>query len=309
MVECWVGWPSASLGSKDDKIKSPSSPKQGLPYLERQRDPGHRALFDNMGGDGTAKAKKKQKKAKSKSRIRSDDGSDLGGVGSDGIGSGDLGGDGRRAESSTAKVKKKKKKKKRRCDNEDEGDGGDFVNEGLVKRRKKKRRGGEESANDIDSGGLAKSSPASYFPFEYEHIVAPMVGASELAFRLLCRKYGASLAYTPMMSAKQFVKEASEADLDGQRRTVSNSDICDFQTIPEDRPLVCHFSANDPRDFASAAKLVENVCDAIDLNLGCPQRTAYLVRSRTRTFFHMSQTNPDFRAISDHICLATKTAS
>jgi Dihydrouridine synthase (Dus) len=99
--------------------------------------------------------------------------------------------------------------------------------------------------------------------FDYKYIVAPMVGASELPFRLLCRKYGAQLAYTPMMLADQFAK--SEA-----YRTQ------EFQTTPFDRPLVCHFAANSPADFAAAARLAEPHCDAIDLNLGCPQRTAYV---------------------------------
>lgn len=39
----------------------------------------------------------------------------------------------------------------------------------------------------------------------------------------------------------------------------------EFQTIKEDRPLVCHFSANDPHEFTEAAKLVEDRCDAVDL--------------------------------------------
>lgn len=90
-----------------------------------------------------------------------------------------------------------------------------------------------------------------------------MVGASELAFRLLCRKYGAQLCYTPMMVASQFASDPSYRQ-------------AEFQTIPQDRPLVCHFCANDPQDFAQAARIAEPFCDAIDLNLGCPQRTAYV---------------------------------
>ncbi len=83
-----------------------------------------------------------------------------------------------------------------------------------------------------------------------KYIVAPMVGASELAFRLLCRRYGASIAYTPMMNSEKFaVDEKYRAE--------------EFQTVPEDRPLVAHFSANDPQTLLAAAKHVERHCDAI----------------------------------------------
>lgn len=115
------------------------------------------------------------------------------------------------------------------------------------------------TATDTEANKNGKSK----FSFPIQHILAPMVGASELPFRLLCRKYGAQLCYTPMMSSAKFSSDHS------YRKD-------EFQTIPEDRPLVCHFSANDPEEFAKAAKLVEDKCDAIDLNLGCPQRTAYV---------------------------------
>eukprot|EP00934_Nitzschia_sp_Nitz4_P006794 Nitzschia sp. Nitz4//scaffold18_size181773//74720//76483//NITZ4_001916-RA/size181773-processed-gene-0.15-mRNA-1//1//CDS//3329540014//6784//frame0 len=95
------------------------------------------------------------------------------------------------------------------------------------------------------------------------YIMAPMVGASELPFRLLCRKYGAEMCYTPMMMASEFSRSPEYR-------------AKEFQTTPYDRPLCCHFAANDPEHFAKAAKLAEPYCDAIDLNLGCPQRTAYV---------------------------------
>lgn len=34
------------------------------------------------------------------------------------------------------------------------------------------------------------------------------------------------------------------------------------------------FCGNDPDTFVAAAKLAEEYCDAIDLNLGCPQMIA-----------------------------------
>lgn len=87
-------------------------------------------------------------------------------------------------------------------------------------------------------------------PESLRHIVAPMVGGSELAFRLLCRKYGATLAYTPMMSSERFAVDAEYRK-------------AEFQTTPEDRPLVAHFSANNPKMFLEAAKHVQDQCDAI----------------------------------------------
>lgn len=82
-----------------------------------------------------------------------------------------------------------------------------------------------------------------------------MVGASELAFRLLCRQYGTQLAYTPMMSAHSFAHDAKYRETE-------------FQTCAADRPLVCHFSANTAADLVAAARQAAPYCDAIDLNLG-----------------------------------------
>ena len=44
----------------------------------------------------------------------------------------------------------------------------------------------------------------------------------------------------------------------------------------EDRPLVVQFAANDPVDFAAACSLAAPHCDAVELNLGCPQREVCL---------------------------------
>ncbi|KAG6964069.1 hypothetical protein JG687_00006190 [Phytophthora cactorum] len=94
-----------------------------------------------------------------------------------------------------------------------------------------------------------------------KRIVAPMVDQSELAFRMLCRKFGADCCYTPMLHSRLFAESAE------YREKM-------FERHMQDRPLVVQFCGNDPKTVLAAAKMVEAHCDAVDLNLGCPQGIA-----------------------------------
>ncbi|KAI6860373.1 FMN-linked oxidoreductase [Hortaea werneckii] len=130
-----------------------------------------------------------------------------------------------------------------------------------------------------------------------KYIVAPMVDQSEFAWRLLTRSFlppdlrRSVLCYSPMFHAKLFAEshryrtqhfeplkpahgllpqspqpppfedvEAEKAYLDGHP--------------DNDRPLFVQFCANDPDHYLAAAKHVQPYCEAVDLNLGCPQGIA-----------------------------------
>ncbi|CAL1372110.1 unnamed protein product [Linum trigynum] len=92
-------------------------------------------------------------------------------------------------------------------------------------------------------------------------IVAPMVDNSELPFRMLCRKYGAEAAYTPMLHSRIFTENEKYRSQE-------------FTTCKEDRPLFVQFCANDPDTLLEAAGRVQPHCDYVDINFGCPQRIA-----------------------------------
>lgn len=94
-----------------------------------------------------------------------------------------------------------------------------------------------------------------------QRVVAPMVDHSDLAYRMMCRKYGAELVYTQMFSANCFIESAE------YRRS-------NFQTTPDDRPLIVQFCGHNPQTLLQAALYVQDQCDAVDLNIGCPQGIA-----------------------------------
>ncbi|KAL0265850.1 UNVERIFIED_CONTAM: hypothetical protein PYX00_011567 [Menopon gallinae] len=90
-----------------------------------------------------------------------------------------------------------------------------------------------------------------------------MVGHSEHAWRVLARKYGADICYTEMVHAEVFLRINAVAENNRW-----------FTTDKDDRPLVVQICGNKPELMLAAARKLERHCDAIDVNLGCPQNIA-----------------------------------
>ncbi|MCQ1535973.1 tRNA dihydrouridine synthase DusB [Methanosarcina sp. KYL-1] len=92
-------------------------------------------------------------------------------------------------------------------------------------------------------------------------LLAPMADVTNLAFRLLCRSYGADLTYTEMISADALINENRKAVLKGLASR-------------EDRPFGVQLVGSSPEKLREAALFVEEEFrpEVIDVNLGCPSK-------------------------------------
>ena len=97
----------------------------------------------------------------------------------------------------------------------------------------------------------------------YETILAPMAGVSDIAFRTVCREFGADLTFTEMVSAKG-LSYANE-------KTRHLLDLADGES-----KVGVQLFGHEPDTMASQAAWVENVMGDtlayIDINMGCPAR-------------------------------------
>lgn len=94
------------------------------------------------------------------------------------------------------------------------------------------------------------------------------------------------LAYTPMLHARMFTETAKFrdrhfqalrnglADKPRSSDTYAQSELYLDGNPSFDRPVFVQFCANNPSELLEAALYVAPFCDAIDLNLGCPQGIA-----------------------------------
>jgi len=97
-------------------------------------------------------------------------------------------------------------------------------------------------------------------------VLAPMSGVTNLPLRLLCKKYGATLVYSEMISSEAIVRENPKS-------------IALGLIAGQERPVGIQLMGSEPDLLQRSAHILEQIYrpDIIDLNFGCPAQD--IVRS------------------------------
>lgn len=96
------------------------------------------------------------------------------------------------------------------------------------------------------------------YTFSSPFVLAPLAGYTDLAFRLLCRDFGAGYCVSEMISCHGLVYR--------QQKTLQM-----LATVQEERPVAFQLFGADHAVMAEAAAIMaEYQPDMIDINMGCP---------------------------------------
>lgn len=91
-------------------------------------------------------------------------------------------------------------------------------------------------------------------------ILAPMVGITNLPYRVLCKKYGASLVMTDMVNANAVCKN-------------NKAGLKIAATCEEEKPVAIQIFGAKVELIAKSASILHDKAEIIDINFGCPIRT------------------------------------
>ncbi len=88
--------------------------------------------------------------------------------------------------------------------------------------------------------------------------LAPMEDVTDIAFRLMCKQFGADMVYTEFVSSDALIRHVNKT---AQKLTVAE----------EERPVAIQIYGRDPEAMAEAARMCEEARpDILDINFGCP---------------------------------------
>ena len=113
----------------------------------------------------------------------------------------------------------------------------------------------------MDRERAARGAPAiGPYTLPGRVVLAPMAGVTDRPFRILCRKFGAALAASEMLT--------SDARLWGTRKSRHRLDH-----TGEPEPRVVQLAGAEPAVLAEASRLaVDRGAQMIDINMGCPAK-------------------------------------
>ncbi|PRP80527.1 hypothetical protein PROFUN_11840 [Planoprotostelium fungivorum] len=117
------------------------------------------------------------------------------------------------------------------------------------------------------------SAPRRYIDdYSNKLILAPMVRANHLGFRLTCRDYGADIVYSEELIAQK-LKDTKRV-VNEEAGTVDfmyKNGYAVYRTCERDHPNVLQMGASNAVVALQAAQVVCGDVDGIDLNMGCPK--------------------------------------
>lgn len=87
--------------------------------------------------------------------------------------------------------------------------------------------------------------------------LAPMAGVTDLAYRKICKDFGAGMMYTEMVSSKAISY--------GSKKTMT---LCEIDEA--EHPIGVQIFGSDPLTMAKTAEQLSETADIIDINMGCP---------------------------------------
>ena len=108
--------------------------------------------------------------------------------------------------------------------------------------------------------GFYKNITIGPYELEGNVFLAPCSGVTDLPFRKIVKKMGASLVVSEMIASQAMIRDS--------KRTMKMVEKC-----PEERPATVQLAGCEPAVMAEAAKLNEDMgADIIDINMGCPAK-------------------------------------
>ncbi len=88
--------------------------------------------------------------------------------------------------------------------------------------------------------------------------LAPMEDVTDIAFRLMCKRFGADMVYTEFVSSDALIRSVNKTQ---QKLIVSD----------EERPVAIQIYGRDVESMVEAARICEEAHpDILDINFGCP---------------------------------------